>query len=227
MRVKICGITSVEDAQVVAWAGAAAIGLNFVGGPRQLTLEHAAEILEHVPPLLTPVALVRLEGDTLADDLLELLGQYWVSHLQVYGAVRPQGLVSLAGNGFKTLPVLAMRDEGSLALARPWVDLPAGSRPAAIVLDAYDPHRAGGTGQAFQWDLVTQAQRAGRLDGWPPIIIAGGLHPGNVAETVRLMQPYGVDVSSGVEVEGSSGRKDPTRVLDFTRNAYAAAQPEV
>ncbi len=227
MRVKICGITTVEDARVAAQAGAAAIGLNFVGGPRQLTLEHAAEILEHLPVLLTPVALVRLEADTLADDLLELLGEYWVSHLQVYGSVRPQGLASLAMNGFKTIPVLAMRDLGSLALARPWVELEAGSRPAAIVLDAYDPHRAGGTGQTFQWELVAQARREGRLDSWPPVIIAGGLHPGNVAEAVRLLQPYGVDVSSGVEREGTPGRKDPAKVLDFTRNALSAAQPQL
>lgn len=223
MRVKICGITSPSDARAAAEAGADAIGLNFVGGPRQVSPEQAAEILQELPALVTPVALVRLEAGRVPDHLIELLGQFWVSHVQVYGEVTSGSLALLAQDGFKAIPVVSVRDESFADGVNELFSRLGGRPPAAIVLDAYDPQLAGGTGKSFQWDWVTQAAAAGQLKGWPPLILAGGLNPHNVAEAVRKVRPYAVDVSSGVEVDGRPGVKDAEKMRSFVRQAQAAA----
>ncbi len=223
VRVKICGITAVEDALAAAEAGADAIGLNFVGGPRQVAAGPAADILTALPPWVTPVALVRLERGQMPDTLLELLGQFWVSHVQLYGAVAREDLEVLVRDGFKPMPAVAVADERFVGRVSGWLPATATGRPAAIVLDAYDPVREGGTGASFRWEWIPAARQAGKLDLWPPIILAGGLSPDNVAEAVRVVRPYGVDVSSGVEVEGAPGRKDPARMRAFVRLARAAA----
>ncbi len=218
MRVKICGITTPEDAELVARAGADAIGLNFVAGPRQLTLPAAAEILATVPPFVTTVALVSLQ-DTggIPADVLELLGTHRVSHVQLYGSINADAIVRLVRGGFRPLLVGRVRDRaftdpiGSL-LAECGAD-----RPAGIVLDTFDPHKAGGTGQSFHWPWLREAGETGELENWPPIILAGGLRPDNVAAAVAEAGPWGVDVSSGVEAE--VGRKSAELVRNFIQGA--------
>lgn len=222
MRVKICGITNSADARVAAEAGADAIGLNFVGGPRQIAVGVAAAILESLPPLVTPVVLVRLQDGRLSDELVGLLGRHRVSHLQIYGPVTAGALDALAGDGFCPMPVIAVRGADFARGAVLWRDCRAG-RPRAVVLDTHDPLKEGGTGKVFHWELIPAAVASGAIRGWPPIILAGGLRPGNVAEAVHVVRPFAVDVSSGVEVEGSPGRKDATKVREFVLNARAAA----
>ncbi|HSW44247.1 MAG TPA: phosphoribosylanthranilate isomerase [Phycisphaerae bacterium] len=222
MRVKVCGITCVEDALAAAEAGADAIGLNFVGGPRQIQPEYAGAVLEALPPLVTPVALVRLQGGAIPDELLELLGRHWVSHIQVYGDYEAEHLTILADDGFRPMPVVAVADPAFAVDAGERLGLSGDGRPSAVVLDAHDPSREGGTGRSFPWGWVRDAQFAGQMPAWPPIILAGGLRPDNVAEAVRTVHPYGVDVSSGVEVEGHPGRKDPAGMREFVRQARAA-----
>lgn len=215
VRVKICGITSPEDAVAAAGAGADALGLNFVGGPRQIELDRAREVLAALPPLVTPVALVKVGMQGVADALIELLGEQWVSHLQVYGALTPLALTQLVMEGFRPLAVLPVKDS-DFARNRPaWLDPGSGGRPSGVVLDTYDPEQQGGTGKTFHWDWVQQARQEGQLEGWPPIMLAGGLRPENVAEAVRVAKPDAVDVSSGVEVPGSPGRKDAERMRAF------------
>lgn len=227
MRIKICGITNVEDAQAAAAAGADAIGLNFVGGPRRIDAGQARDILTAIPPLIMPIALVPLESGRVRDALLELLGEFWVSHLQLYGDLSQATLAELCADGFRPMPVVHVAGPDFYLrqdhLGRP--DTPP-SGAAAVVLDAYDPQRLGGTGMAFRWDWVVQARGAGGLRDWPPIILAGGLNADNVAEAIRLVQPYGVDVSSGVEVPGKPGRKDAGKMRAFVRNARAACTAE-
>ncbi|MGQ9651463.1 MAG: phosphoribosylanthranilate isomerase [Phycisphaerae bacterium] len=220
MRVKICGITSVEDACQAAQAGADAIGLNFYAGPRQIDLATGEAILASLPPFVTPVALVGLSGGQIADDLLRFLIRGRVNLLQVHGDFTVGAMNGLWETGFAIIQPLAVRDS-TFADATPfWGE--GSSRPTAVILDTYDPNRAGGTGQTFCWDWVDQARRAGHLNGWPPIILAGGLNPDNVADAIRIARPWAVDVSSGVELAGVPGRKDPGKVRAFVRAARTA-----
>jgi len=222
MRVKICGITTVGDAVAAVEAGTDAIGLNLYAGPRRIDADRATAIRESLPPFVTPVALVPLVDGRLADDLVHLLIQNRIDLLQTYGDVTVDALIRLSEAGFGVIQSMAVRDAG-FAEARPsWGE--GQWRPRAVILDAYDPNRSGGTGKAFCWDWVDEALKAGRLDGWPPIVLAGGLNPDNVDEAIRIVRPYAVDVSSGVEVEGAPGRKDPRKMRDFIRSAKAALE---
>lgn len=220
MRIKICGITTPDDAVAAAAAGADAIGLNFVGGPRQIDTAQAALILRELPVFCTPVALVDVTHGDIPDDLLELLGRHWVSHVQLYGRVAPDTLVRLRADGFQ--PILVQHvvpgrfPNDIAALLVEVLDAP----PAAVLLDAYREGQMGGTGQTLDWQVVADARAAGAFRVWPPIILAGGLNPENVAEAVRTVRPWGVDVSSGVE--SSVGRKDVAKMAAFVANARSA-----
>jgi len=221
VRVKICGITTPDDAVAAADAGADAVGINLVGGPRRVDLDTAAAILAALPPFCTPVALVDVERDNLASDVLELLGRAWVACVQLYGAVTPGAVARMREDGL--LPLLVHHvvpdrfpDELERALAAMHT-----CQPAAIVLDAFDPQRLGGTGQPLNWKELADMRAEGRFAAWPPVVLAGGLTPDNVADAVRTVQPWGVDVSSGVE--SSVGRKDPARMKAFVAAARGAS----
>jgi len=220
VRVKICGITSVEDAHQAVQAGADAIGLNFYAGPRQIDLSTGAAILDSLPPFVTPVALIGVAGDQIDDDLLTMLIRGRVNLLQVHGDAAIGMMTRLSEVGFAIIQPLAVR-ESTFADTPPFGD-GRWWRPTAVILDTYDASRAGGTGKAFCWDWVDQARKNGRLDGWPPIILAGGLNPDNVADAIRIVRPWAVDVSSGVESQGTPGRKDPGKVRAFVRAARTA-----
>lgn len=221
MRVKICGLTHPDDALAAVDAGADAIGLNFVGGPRRIEPSAGRAILKVLPPQVTPVALVRLNNGTLAAELAALFNETRVVRLQLYGQVDDAALAGLSAAGYSAMPVVAVKDDGFGDRLLQWGGLPPGCRPVAVVLDAYDPAREGGTGRSFQWEWVAHARPADP-GAWPPILLAGGLTPGNVGEAIRIAQPFGVDVSSGVELDGSPGRKDYGKLVAFVRNARQA-----
>ena len=224
MRVKICGITRLEDALNAAEAGADAIGLNFVAGPRRIDVATAARILDGLPPFATPVALVRLdESGRMPPEVAELLVSRRVAHVQLYGSVTGQAVAQLGEEGFtKPLLVARVQDRDFAASVTATISACGDRRPAAIVLDAYDPSRLGGTGQAFCWPWVMQARDAGELDAWPPVLLAGGLNPDNVAQAVAQARPWGVDVSSGVE--SAEGHKAMEKMIRFVETARAAAR---
>lgn len=215
MWVKICGITNVGDALAAADAGADAIGLNFVSGPRKIDVPTADEILRQLPAKVTPVALLRWQSSPLGVDFWNWLSQGPITHLQIYppDQIEP---ITFPADRFSLMPVIAVNGDTFASSGAWWFDA---TRTTAVVLDTYDPNRAGGTGTSFPWEWVSTARQEGRLEGWPPIILAGGLRPDNVADAVRIAQPYGVDVSSGVELEGSPGKKDARKMRDFVRNA--------
>jgi phosphoribosylanthranilate isomerase len=220
VRVKICGITNVPDAVTAAAAGADAIGLNFVGGPRRVTFDTADDVLEALPPFVTPVALVLLDHERVAPELYEWLVDSSIRSLQLYGVSNENSLQPLQAAGFRIMPVL--RVQGPELCDASVADCIRSS--CAVVLDAYDPAVMGGSGRAFQWEWVRSARESGRLSHWPPIILAGGLTSENVAEAIRQTQPYGVDVSSGVEVNGKPGQKDPEKLIEFVRAVRSAGE---
>jgi len=199
LRVKICGITRPEDAIDAAEAGADAIGLVFAESPRQVTVERAKAILAVLPPYVTPVALFVDESGSRIREVCSLLG---IRTVQLHGDEPPDVARELAG--------LCVIKAFRIATAADLQALP-GYPAAAYLLDSKVAGRRGGSGVAFDWTLAAQATRYGR------IVLAGGLTPGNVAEAVRIVMPYAVDTSSGVESE--PGKKDKARIAAFVAAA--------
>lgn len=199
-RVKICGITNLADALLAAEAGADALGFVFAPSPRQVTPEQAAAILRELPPFVTTVGLV------VDQDPLPILDRCPLDVVQFHGSETPEMVARAGRRAFKAFRVRAAADLEAL---------PEYENAAAFLLDAYVPGIAGGTGRRFPWQLAVEAKRFGK-----PVIVAGGLTPGNVAHCIETTRPYAVDVSSGVEAE--PGRKDPAKLSIFMRAARQA-----
>jgi phosphoribosylanthranilate isomerase len=232
-RVKICGVTRPEDAALAAELGADAIGLNFVGGPRKITGEQAVEIVCATPTLVTAVALLFLDARANEDfvQALQRLGAQPGGVVfpvrQLYGLTpeffADRGQQFAPGHRFNKrgfwIP-LSVSDQASIAAIKSRLDA-LYLQPGAILLDTAS-EKLGGSGRVFNWQWIAEAREAGELDGLPPIILAGGLTPDNVADAIRIAKPYAVDVSSGVEVTGRPGVKDPIKLRDFIQAAKSA-----
>jgi phosphoribosylanthranilate isomerase len=212
VRVKICGVTTEFDAQQAALLGADVIGLNFYQGSRRYVDTGTAQvILRELPPFVaTAGVFVEMPLRTVFDSL-SLLPR--ISIIQWHGKNRelsdcfPYHLIS-------AFPV---RDSGSLAAIQRYLDAcrGVGRMPAALLLDGHAPGQHGGTGRKAPWHLLESFQPG------VPIILAGGLTADNVAEAIRIVRPYGVDVASGVE--SAPGRKDVEKMRRFLANAREAA----
>ena len=202
--VKICGITNAEDALAAASAGADALGFNFCeSSPRHVSLPMAAQIARTLPPLVVKVGVFVNAPEDL---VVRAISECALNLLQFHGDETPEYCRQF---GLMSMKAFRIRDAASL-------DQLSNYPTEAWLLDAYSPDKAGGTGEKFNWDLAVQAQRMGR-----PIFLAGGLTPDNVAEAVRKVRPYGVDVASGVEA--APGKKDPAKVKAFITAAKGAA----
>ncbi len=203
VKVKICGLTNLPDAQAAAAAGADLLGFIFADkSPRRLTVEAAAAITREVPAHILKVGVFVNPTEDLVQHALRECG---LGLLQFHGEEPPE---FCTGFGVMNMKAFRIRDERSL-LALPHYPTDA------WLLDTYSEKQAGGTGQTFNWELAVAAKKHGR-----PIFLAGGLTPENVAEAVRRVQPFAVDVSSGVE--SAPGRKDHDKVGAFIRAAKAA-----
>ncbi len=202
-RVKICGLTSVADGLAAAGAGADMIGLMFYeASPRHVTLAQAAEISRALPPFVLRVGVFVNPDEALVTSAIRECG---LSLLQFHGDETSDFCTQF---GVMSLKALRVRDAESLQqLERFETD--------AFLLDAFSPSGLGGTGEKFNWDLAVEAQKFGK-----PIFLAGGLTPENVAEAVRQVHPFAVDVSSGVE--SAPGKKDEAKVRAFIQAVRAA-----
>lgn len=212
VRVKICGVTTETDARQAIRFGADAIGLNFYeGSPRCVERGVAQRILRELPPLATAVGVFVEAPMRTAIEFVESLGR--ISIIQWHGK-RHEVCDCLPYHLIAAFPV---RDAASLEAIENYLDAcrTAGYLPSALLLDGHAPGQHGGTGQRAPWDLLASF----RPD--VPIILAGGLTPDNVAEAIRMVRPYGVDVASGVE--SSAGRKDADKMRRFIANAREAA----
>ena len=200
-RVKICGITSPEDARIAAEAGADFLGFVFYSSsPRCVTLERACWIIEAVRRASFAVRFVGVFVDEEPGTVWQIASRCGLDYAQLHGAEPPETVITLMERGLGVIKAFRVRDGASLAEIERY-------QATAYLLDAYVPGQPGGTGRKFDWTLAARAKEHG------PVILAGGLTPDNVAEAVRTVHPWGVDVSSGVEAE--PGRKDPDKLRCF------------
>jgi phosphoribosylanthranilate isomerase len=205
-RVKICGITNLADALAAIAAGADALGLNFYkGSPRHVSVKTAAEISKQLPPFVM-LAGVFVNADE--ELVARAIGECGLSLMQFHGDEPPEFCTQF---GRMSMKAFRMRDIESLK------ELPK-YQTDAYLLDAFSPEARGGTGEKFNWDLAMEAKKFGK-----PIFLAGGLTPENVAEAMRKVRPFGVDVSSGVE--SSPGKKDHAKVRAFIAAVRKADEP--
>jgi phosphoribosylanthranilate isomerase len=207
VRVKICGVTTPEDARMAADAGADAIGLNFYPkSPRFVTPAQAATIVRALPPFVTPVGVF---VEMPLRQICAVAYQLGLRAIQTYGDELPTEDTF----PFAHIPAFRIKDGAGLERVRSFVDraTAAGRRPAAVLIDAFVEGQIGGTGQTAPWHLL-----AG-FDPGAQIVLAGGLTPDNVAEALERVQPWGIDVASGVEA--APGRKDPEKVVGIVKIA--------
>ena len=204
-RVKICGITREQDALAAIEYGADAIGLVFYEpSPRHVTVRQAVAIAGQLPPFVTTVALfVNAEPSTIS----QVVDEVGVDLLQFHGQECPEYCAQHRRPWIRAVRM------------KPDTDLPAiqgeFSAGRGLLLDAYRPGVPGGTGETFDWDRIP-AQLA------PRIVLAGGLNPQNIADALRRVRPYAVDVSGGVET--SPGIKDPNMMKAFIEEVRNAEQ---
>lgn len=199
-RVKICGITNRDDALAACDAGADALGFVFAPEAkkrgRYIAFEEAARIVEELPPFVAAVAVCVNEPP-------EQIARYQAvfDYIQYHGEERPEEIprASRAIKAFRVGPAFC-------------VSSMAAYDTCAYLLDAFAPAQRGGTGTTCDWEAAKEAVAMGK-----PIILAGGLGPENVAEAVRIVRPYAVDASGGVEA--SPGKKDHERIRSFIHNA--------
>ena len=218
-RVKICGITNVEDARHAAGAGADAIGINFYGGSvRAVSLDQARTIAEAVPDEVSKVGVFVNASPAEVRQAAERLN---LDYVQLHGDEPPSMLGDLAG--VRVIRAYRLGNEGWQPLVNYLNDCRRfAAMPAAILVDACREGAFGGTGQAVDWALTRQFHE---LHLGLPLILAGGLTPQNVGDAISAVSPAAVDTASGVE--SSPGRKDPTKVAAFVAASRMAMLGEL
>jgi phosphoribosylanthranilate isomerase len=209
MKVKICGITSLDDALAAIDAGADLLGFNFYPpSPRYVTPAECARIQSAIRNQQSAITIVGVFVNEPLLHIAEIMEQCALDFAQLHGDEPPEIIERLEGRAFKAIRPRSL-DEARAAASRYAI---AGQ--PAILLDASHPNLYGGTGQTADWPLAREiAQRH-------PILLAGGLTPDNVADAIRVARPWGVDVASGVE--SSPGRKDHRKLVRFVQAARNA-----
>jgi phosphoribosylanthranilate isomerase len=205
IKIKICGITNLDDAMAAAEYGADALGFNFYKkSPRYIEPEKAAEIIYQLPPFVLPVGVFVNEHEKRVREIQALTG---IQVLQFHGDESPEFCERFESRVIKAFQVKDKESFHSLAHYK----------VGAFLLDSYKDGLKGGTGVTFNWHLAVVAKSFGR------IILAGGLNPDNVVEAAKLVQPYAVDVAGGVEKE--KGIKDHGKLKKFIVEVRRAARP--
>jgi len=199
VKVKICGITTLEDALHAERSGADALGFVFhEASPRFISPEQAATIIKALPPFIQTVGLFVNSEVKYVNATTDFCG---LDIVQLHGDEPPDYCEMITR---RVIKVFRVKDVNSLDPIKNY-------RVAGILLDAFSPKAYGGTGLSFNWEL------AGKAKDFGPVILAGGLNPDNIREAVEKVAPYAVDVSSGVET--APGRKDPAKVSEFISRA--------
>lgn len=195
VKVKICGITNLEDALYAADCGADALGFIFYPkSPRFIEKTKAKEIISKLPPFITTVGVFVNES---IENIVNTVHECNINIVQLHGDETPDYCSKLP---VKAIKAIRVKDEDSLKKMTEY-------KTSTFLLDAYSEYSYGGTGKIFNWDLAIKAKGYGR------IILSGGLTPDNVREGIKKVKPYAVDVSSGVEE--MEGKKSKEKVREF------------
>ncbi len=195
-RIKICGITRESDAHYAASLGVDAVGFVLAESPRRIEPPMVRKICLSLPPFVTTVGVFVDMGLEALREIAALCRLNWI---QLHGNESPDYCKAL---GLKVLKAIRVKDMQSIETMAMYRDCVKG-----FVLDAYVKGQQGGTGKSFDWSLANEAKKYG------PIILSGGLTPEYVREAIRMVEPYGVDVSSGVE--SAPGIKDRDKMRRF------------
>lgn len=202
VKVKVCGITNVNDGMACATMGADFIGFVFAPSPRRVTPEQARAVIDQLP---VPVKTVGIFVNEDPEKIRQIRGFCGLDAVQLHGDESEDMVAELGGSVIKALRVGSHGEPDPNAYPN-----------ATLLLDAYCPQARGGTGTTFDWNLAAATAKRRR------VILAGGLTPENVIEAVQTVHPYAVDVSSGVE--SAPGRKDHAKLERFIRRAKAHAR---
>jgi len=201
VKVKICGITNVDDALEASELGADALGFVFYReSPRYVSPDQAKEIIQRLPPFITTVGVF---VDMPPIEVEEIMRHVSLDMTQLHGHESPDAYAL----GRKVIKAIRVKELIDLERLQHY-------RVSAFLLDTYAQESFGGTGQIFNWDIALHAKQFGK------IILAGGLNPGNVEKAVQWVKPYGVDVSSGVEER--KGKKDRRKMELFIKRVKGA-----
>lgn len=209
-RIKVCGITSADDAHMAVEAGVDALGVVLAPSKREVTIEQAAAALADVPKGVTRIGVFVNAAPEFVADAVRRIG---LSVVQFHGDETPEQCAAAPVPVIKAIHATGenAREEFDRALAE------YQGSAVGLLVDTYDPDVAGGTGRTFDWEAL------GSLQDVPvPVFVAGGLNSDNVADAIRALRPYAVDVSSGVEAE--PGRKDEDKIREFVAAVRAVNQ---
>ena len=203
VRVKICGVRTLEEAEAAVKAGADALGFNFwPESPRFITPEEARRIVAAIPALINCIGVFVNEDAGRVREIASFVG---LNAVQLHGEETPRYCLELAP--IKTIKAFRVGDEFNPKTVHAY---PVG----AILLDAKVEGHYGGTGKRFSWEIAIQAKR------FAHVILAGGLNVDNVAEAITFVRPFAIDVCSGVE--SAPGRKDLNKLKDFMEEVARA-----
>ena len=205
VRIKICGITNEKDALAAAKFGADALGFIFASSPRRISAERAREIIKVLPPSVQTVGVFVDEDPKMVSSIAAMCD---LDFLQLHGG---ESLDYCKGFDRRVIKAVRLQRRDDLENLSKYIHV-----VDALLLDTYVPNKLGGTGITFDWQLAVEARRYGR------IILAGGLNPENVAAAIRMVRPYAVDASSGLEQ--SPGAKDHEKMAKFISEAMQAAR---
>ncbi len=210
IRVKICGVRTAEDAMKCVEAGADAVGMLLAPSPRRVTIEKAGDIARSLPPFVTPVIVMMPSS---AGEAIEAACAVSPGAIQLQGDEPPEMLADIrrALPGIRLIKAVHIGGGDELEKARAYEGV-----ADAILLDTMSPNK-GGSGRTHDWSVSGKVIASIEK----PVILAGGLGPGNVADAVRAVRPFAVDVASGVEAEGRV--KDMALIKAFIRNAKEAS----
>ncbi|MDO9289641.1 MAG: phosphoribosylanthranilate isomerase [Thermodesulfovibrionales bacterium] len=204
VRVKICGITNLEDALAAVEFGADALGFVFFKkSPRYISPAKAKAIIKKLPPFISSVGVFVNEDNIIVEKIADQTG---IDAIQLHGDEPPKAC-NLSRPVIKAIRVKSIDNLEIISKYK--------NKVSAFLLDTYTPEIFGGTGQIFNWDIAIEAKQFGK------IILAGGLTPENVEQAVRQVHPYAVDVSSGVEAE--KGKKDHAKLRLFIKRAKSVS----